>query len=72
MNGEEVEQIGADFVLRGVVIPQGESHIVWEFKQPHRDLLLGVASWSSVVILLWLIAALILWIKDTIISKKSL
>lgn len=71
INGEEVTPIAADYVLRGVVLPKGESKIVWEFKQHNRDLIMSVAGISTSLILLWIITIFALGIFKFIKTNKA-
>lgn len=70
INGEEVTPIAADYVLRGVVVPKGESRVVWEFKQHNRSLIMSVAGISTSLILLWIITIFAFEIFKFIKSRR--
>ena len=58
MNGEEMDLIRVNYDFFGVVVPQGEGEIVFEFNVPRLGLIDTIATMCSVGIILLLIFSL--------------
>ncbi len=54
VDGVAAEAIPIDYVLRGVVVPEGEHKIEWEFVVPHHGALKTVTAISTIAIFLLL------------------
>ncbi len=60
IDGVQAEAIEADYLLRGVVVPEGEHTVRWKFTPPHWGLTHRVAAISTVTIIVWLLLAIVL------------
>ncbi len=60
IDGIEAESLEVDYLLRGVVVPEGQHTVRWKFTPPHWNLTRSIAAVSTISIVVWLIASLIL------------
>jgi len=57
LDGEEVPYLRADYILRAMTVPAGAHTIEWRFRAPRFAQVEGVTLASSVLVLVWLAAA---------------
>lgn len=58
IDGEAAEIINVDYILRGVVVPEGSYTVEFKFEPPHYKTLVGITYGSSILLILGLGAAL--------------
>ncbi len=63
IDGKEAQQLRADYLLRGVVVPEGEHEVVFSFKAPHYNALKATTAASSLLLLLGAMGAIFVNIK---------
>ncbi len=68
VDGQPLDYFRADYLLRAAVLPAGEGEVVFRFAIPHFALLQGITLACSLLILLFLAAALI--VKNFICKKN--
>lgn len=66
IDGEEVEYLRADWLLRGMVVPAGSHTIDWRFRAPAFDLVEGVTLGFSLII----IGGLAAWCVTELVRRK--
>ncbi len=66
IDGEEVEYLRADWLLRGMVVPAGSHTIEWRFRAPAFDLVEGVTLGFSLII----IGGLAAWCVTELVRRK--
>ncbi len=71
IDGEEVSYFRADYVLRAMVVPPGAHTIEWKFRAPRFALVEGITLACSIVILLWLAAAMVFRMKNEKLKMKN-
>jgi hypothetical protein len=58
VDGKEVDYFAVDYILRGMVLPEGEHTVEWRFKAPNWTMattITGIASWLIILSLVALI-----------------
>lgn len=60
IDGEETPYFRADYILRGMSIPAGDHVVEWKFRAPRFATVEGITLTCSIIILLWLAAAVII------------
>ncbi len=60
IDGQETSYFRTDYILRGMMIPEGDHVIEWKFRAPRFAAVESVTLACSIVILLWLAAAFML------------
>jgi hypothetical protein len=70
VDGEEAPYFRADYILRAMDVPAGNHTIEWRFRAPRFAVVEGVTLGSSIVILLWLFAAIIIRKNGTTRQKS--
>ncbi len=70
IDGAVAEPIQVDYILRGVVVPQGEHTVEWEFVVPHQDTLKMVTAISTFSIFALLALGVFLGFKQKEEDKK--
>lgn len=63
IDGQSVPYFRANYILRGVNIPQGEHVIEWKFRSPNWEKVEMVTLISNIIIILSLILALIYYAR---------
>jgi uncharacterized membrane protein YfhO len=59
VDGKEAEYFAVDYILRGMVLPEGEHTVEWRFKAPKWGVataITGIASWLILLSLVALVA----------------
>ena len=70
IDGVEVPYFRADYILRGMVVPAGDHVVEWKFRAPRFAAVEGVTLTCSIIILLWLAAAVVLEQRKRVKSEK--
>jgi uncharacterized membrane protein YfhO len=60
VDGEPAEYFAADYILRGVVLPEGEHTVEWRFEAPRWRGISAIMAICAVGILLWIVAVVAL------------
>ena len=71
VDGVECPYFRADYVLRAMVLPEGEHDVEWRFRAPKWRLVEGVTAAFSAVILLGVVAMIIVTIRKKRGSKDG-
>jgi uncharacterized membrane protein YfhO len=50
VDGEEMAYFCADYILRGMELPQGKHVVEWRFEPPHRGVVFAIMGIASVLI----------------------
>ncbi len=69
IDGEEAPYFRADYILRAMVVPAGEHTVEWRFRAPRFATVEGITLGCSILILLWLAAAIFFDRRKT--ARKS-
>ncbi|MBQ5861776.1 MAG: hypothetical protein IIW65_06520, partial [Alistipes sp.] len=64
VDGEEVEPLRADYILRALPLPAGEHVVEWRFRAPRWALIEGITLVFSVAILGAILLTLIYYIRN--------
>ena len=70
VDGKEADYFSVNYILRGMVLPEGEHTVEWRFKAPYWTLvntITGIASWLIILSLVAVIALNII----TLVRKKQ-
>jgi uncharacterized membrane protein YfhO len=70
VDGKEVDYFAVDYILRGMVLPEGEHTVEWRFRAPNWGVattITGIASWLIILSLVAVIALIVI----RLIRKKS-
>ena len=63
VDGKEVDYFAVDYILRGMVLPEGEHTVEWRFKAPNWGVattITGIASWLIILSVVAVISLIII------------
>lgn len=70
VDGVEAEYFVADYILRGMKLPEGKHVVEWKFKAPQWGMATAITGVCSWLILLGLVVAFVLVVRGVIKNKK--
>ena len=70
VDGVEAEYFVADYILRGMKLPEGKHVVEWKFKAPQWGMATAITGVCSWLILLGLVVAFVLAVRGVVKNKK--
>jgi hypothetical protein len=64
IDGIDADYFVADYILRGMELPQGKHTVEWHFRAPHWTLISVIMALCSVVVLLFVVRAVMMIVKN--------